>query len=242
MNIIYLTILFSTVIIILNFSVISVGLFDFFIRIPFISQQPFLVPPCVRNTIDNIKLNILKFANPILLVLIIFYIIFYIIYLIIITIIPDTGIQTFFIPLKELLLSIPPLPDLQDFGIFKLFECIKKAFGLSSSLDAFIKLNLCFLNFSRDNIKTILNMIFKDTDFKLEDDEQGTSNNNKKIEKVESIVNKQIKEDVNICYKKSRIPYKIGMTEIEKQKIDYSNNQTYIKCKANSIGKYIRII
>lgn len=242
MNIIYFTILFSTVIIIINFSVISVGLFDFFIRIPFISQQPFLVPPYVRSTIDNIKLNILKFANPILLVLIIFYIIFYIIYLIIITIIPDTGIQTFFIPLKELLLSIPPLPDLQNFGIFRLFECIVKAFGLSSRLDAFIKLNLCFLNFSRDNIKTILNMIFKDTDFKLEDDKQDTSNNKKIEKKEESIVNKQIKEDVNICYKKNRIPYKMGMTEIEKQKIDYSNNQTYIKCKANSIGKYIRII
>jgi hypothetical protein len=244
MNFIYFTLLFSIIMIILNFAYISVGIFDFFIRIPFISQEPIYVPPFIREQLDNVKSNILYYGNPVLILFIIFYIIFYIIYLIIITIIPDTGIQTLFIPLKELLLQIPPLPELQQFGIFKLFECIIDSFGLLHTFKGFIKINLCFMKFSKDNIKTILNMIFKDTDFKLFDNNNDNNNdkiNNKKTNN-ENIIHKQINQDVNICYKNNRIPLRIGMTEVQKQKIEFENNQIYIKCKANSIGKYIRII
>ena len=52
-------------------------------------------------------------------------------------IIPDTGIATFFIPLKELLLSIPPLPELEQAGIFRLFSAI----GRALKLNTFIKTN-----------------------------------------------------------------------------------------------------
>lgn len=244
MNIIYFSVLFSVVLVIINFVYISVSLFDFFIRIPFISETPIYVPPFFRNIIDTIENKITTNGTPILIFFIILYIIFYIIYLIIITIVPDTGIQTFFIPLKELLLQIPPLPDLEKFGVFRLIECVVKSFGIKPALQGFIKFNLCFIDFSRDNIRTILKMIFPDMEF---DNDNNQSNDLKKEEKINdtkdtNIVHKQIEEEVNICYKNNRKPINIGMTEFEKTKTEYYNNQAYIKCKANSIGKYIRII
>lgn len=239
MDIIYLTILISIIIIILNFVYISVIIFDLFIRIPFISIKPIFISPELRMNITNFKSFMLRIANPILLLFIILYIICYIFYILIKTLVPDTGLPTFFIPLKELLLKIPPLPSLEQFGVFRLFECIIEAFKIKDSLQGYIKTNMCFFDFSRDNIKTILRFIFGSLDINLGDNEEPVKKIEKKEENV-NIVHKNINEEINICYKNNRIPLKIGMSAIEKSKIDYLNNQEYIKCRANSIGKYIR--
>jgi hypothetical protein len=239
MDIIYFANLFSIIMIIINFAYISVNVFDFTIRIPFISENTIYVPQGFRNALDNIQNKLINYGNPIVFFFIIFYLIFYFIYIAIKTLVPDTGFQTLFIPLKELLLKIPPLPTLEKYGIFRLIECIFNSFGISPALKGFIKFNLCFIDFSRDNIRTILKMIFQDIDFNIENEK---SLNNNKEEKKENIIHKQIEEEVNICYKNIRKPMKIGMNEVERARIEFDNNQAYIKCKANSIGKYIRII
>jgi len=246
MDFIYLTVILSVILIIIDFLYAIVFLFDLFIRKPVISEKPIYV----HSSVNNLVLSIMKFVCvrgcPILLFIVIFYTIFYIIYLIIITIIPDTGIQTLFIPLKDLLLKIPPLPALQEFGVFKLFDCLIDAFGMTTNTKRLIKSNLCFLNFSRDNIKAILKMLIPDYEINigyLKDDEPNDKPSSKKQSKKEdNIVYKQIDNEVKICYKNNRIPYKIGMSDVERQRIEYLNNQEYIKCRANSIGKYIRII
>jgi len=240
MDIIYFANLFSIIMIIINFVYTSVNIFDFTIRIPFISEETIYVPQGFRNALDNIQNKMISYGNPILFFFIIFYLIFYFIYIAIKTLVPDTGIQTFFIPLKELLLQIPPLPTLEKYGIFRLIECVFKSFGISPALEGFIKFNLCFIDFSRDNIRTILKMIFKDIEFDIEKSSDDKKSN--KVEKKGNIIHKQIEEEVNICYKNNRKPMKIGMNEVERARIDFDNNQAYIKCKANSIGKYIRII
>jgi len=237
MDIIYFTILFSIGIIILDFVYISVLLFDLFIRIPFISIKPIYISPELRQSIETFKSFMLRIGNPFLLLFTILYIICYIFYILIKTLVPETGLPTFFIPLKELLLKIPPLPSLEQFGVFRLFECLLEAFKIKDSLEGYIKVNLCFFDFSRDNIKTIFRFLFGNLD--INDNEEPP----KKIEKKEEIVNivhKNINEEINICYKNNRIPLKVGITATEKSKIDYLNNQEYIKCRANSIGKYIR--
>lgn len=240
MDIIYFANLFSIIMIIINFAYTSVNIFDFTIRIPFISEETIYVPQGFRNALDNIQNKMMSYGNPIVFFFIIFYLIFYFIYIAIKTLVPDTGFQTFFIPLKELLLQIPPLPTLERYGIFRLIECIFKSFGISPALEGFIKFNLCFIDFSRDNIRTILKMIFQDIDFDIENekslDDKKSNNNNK------NIIHRKIEEEVNICYKNNRKPMKIGMTEVDRARIEFDNNQAYIKCKANSIGKYIRII
>jgi len=242
MDIFYYANLFSIIMIIINFTFTSVSIFDVFIRIPIISTETIYVPQGFRNTLDNIQSKMMSYGNPILIFFIILYIIFYLIYLAIITLVPDTGIATFFIPIKEILLAIPPLPTLERYGIFRLIECVIKSFGIKPALQGFIKFNLCFVDFSRDNIRTILKMIFPDFDFDNEKPLEDTNTTNK-TEKKETTnkVYKQIEEEVNLCYKKNRKPMKYGMSEVEKSRIDYDNNQAYIKCKANSIGKYIRI-
>jgi hypothetical protein len=226
--------------IIINFAYTSVNVFDFTIRIPFISEETIYVPQGFRNALDNIQNKMMSYGNPVVFFFIIFYLIFYFIYIAIKTLVPDTGIQTFFIPLKELLLQIPPLPTLERYGIFRLIECIFKSFGISPALEGFIKFNLCFIDFSRDNIRTILKMIFQDIEFDIEKSSDDKKSNN--VEKKGNIIHKQIEEEVKICYKNNRKPMKIGMNEVERARIEYDNNQAYIKCKANSIGKYIRII
>jgi hypothetical protein len=52
----------------------------------------------------------------------ILFLILYIIYLIIMFIIPPTGIATLFIPIREMLMSIPPLQELKDKGVFDLYN------------------------------------------------------------------------------------------------------------------------
>ena len=240
MDIIYFANLFSIIMIIINFAYTSVNIFDFTIRIPFISEETIYVPQGFRNALDNIQNKMMSYGNPIVFFFIIFYLIFYFIYIAIKTLVPDTGFQTFFIPLKELLLQIPPLPTLEKYGIFRLIECIFKSFGISPALEGFIKFNLCFIDFSRDNIRTILKMIFQDIEFDIEKSSDDKKSN--KVEKKGNIIHRQIEEEVNICYKNNRKPMKIGMTEVEKARIEYENYLEYIKCNANSIGKYIRII
>lgn len=244
MDIFYYANLFGIIMIIINFVFISVNIFDFIIRIPIISKDTIYVPQGFRNSIDNILSKIMTFGNPILFFFIILYIIFYLIYLAIKAFVPDTGIITFFIPLKELLLEIPPLPTLEKYGIFRLIECVVNSFGIKPALEGFMKFNFCFMEFSRDNIRTILKMIFPELelndDNKYIEDKKIDKKTDKKEEK--NIVYKQIDEEVKICYKNNRKPIKIGMSEVERSKIEYYNNQEYIKCKAKSIGKYIRII
>ena len=242
MDIFYYANFFSIIMIIINFTFTSVSIFDVSIRIPFISTDTIYVPQGFRNSIDNIQTKMMSYGNPILIFFIILYIIFYLIYLAIKTLVPDTGIATFFIPLKEILLAIPPLPTLERYGIFRLIECVIKSFGIKPALEGFIKFNLCFIDFSRDNIRTIIKTIFPDLEFDLESGKPLESKETIKPDNEEkNKVYKHIDEEVNICYKNNRKLMKIGMTETQKAKIEFDNNQTYIKCKANSIGKYIRI-
>ena len=57
MNIIYFSVLFSVVLVIINFVYISVSLFDFFIRIPFISETPIILRNGDIKTISEIKVG-----------------------------------------------------------------------------------------------------------------------------------------------------------------------------------------
>jgi len=243
MNGIEYTILFSVFSIIINFLHFFILIFDNFIKIPIASEHALYVPDIIRKIIDTIRNIFCSSTRPILLLFIIFYIIFYIIYKAIKKLVPDTSIITFFIPIKEILLSIPPLPILERYGIFKLIDCIIKSIGMTSSLEGFIEFNLCFFKFSRDNIRRILKMIFKDIDLSRTIlDERFENKGDENIDENTRKIHKNIEEEVNICYKNNRRAYKMGMKEMERLKIEMENNQEYIKCKANSIGKYIRII
>ena len=77
MDIIYFANLFSIIMIIINFAYTSVNIFDFTIRIPFISEETIYVPQGFRNALDNIQNKMMSYGNPIVFFFIIFYLIFY---------------------------------------------------------------------------------------------------------------------------------------------------------------------
>ena len=64
-------------------------------------------------------------------VITIFFLIMYFIYLFIIFVIPETGIATLFIPVRELLLAIPPLPALINKGIFNFYKSLFGVLGFT---------------------------------------------------------------------------------------------------------------
>ena len=180
--------------------------------------------------------------TPIFIFILLFYIIFYFIYLFIITVIPETGFATFFIPLRELLLQIPPLPQLQDYGIFRLIGKLFEIFKINGMFRKFIKTNNAFFEFSKDNIKKISVFLFPSFKNNIEefmnnlhpDTFKNDTDNKKKA------LYKKIENDTNICIANNTIPVVPDMNVVDRVSAIYKNNLATVKCHSNSIGSYVK--
>lgn len=117
-----------------------------------------------RNFNFNTYQNICNKLTGVILLIFIFYLIFYAIYWFITNIIPPTGLITFFIPFRELLLMIPPLPELTEFGVFRFIEGLIYAFGLSTSMKRTKEIIKVQYKFSRENLKRIIDFAFPNSD------------------------------------------------------------------------------
>lgn len=228
----------SVLIVIINITGISFVVFNLFIKIPIVGEKPIFVSKQVHNTIFDTYQKLCIFTRPFFLIIFIFYLIFYGIYLFIINIIPETGIQTLFIPIRELLLKIPPLPELDKYGVFKLLDGIFNALGLSTIFKKLFGIQKSFYIFSRENIQKIINTLIPN--YNLPENEPIEKKENKNEPNVNDEVYKMINNETNICIKNNTKPIEFGMSEIEKMKINMENNNEMIKCRASSIGKYIR--
>jgi hypothetical protein len=195
------------------------------------------------------KHKILDFLNevggkilPVYIYILVFYIIFYFLYLFIITVIPPTGFATFFIPIRELLLKIPPFPDLIEYGVFKLIGRLFEIFKINGMFKKFVKTNEALLAFSNDNIKIVLSYLFPS--FKNNID---NFVNNVNIDKFNNFtenkregIYKKIENDTNICVANNIIPIVPNMSASERVTSIYKNQLTTVKCHANSIGSYVK--
>jgi hypothetical protein len=187
-----------------------------------------------------------SYTLPVYYLITIFFLIMYIIFLIIMFTIPETGLATLFIPVRELLLSIPPFPALINKGIFNFYSSIFKLFGLSgnSSLSAFVREYFYFSkdgsyeimkifnpHLNTDKIDSILMGIDNNYEFGILED---MDNNNKKSEI------KTLRDNVNVCVD--------GGSDFTPPNIDYTgmlkNNinavKSNIKCNLSSITPYIQ--
>ena len=152
------------------------------------------------------------------------------------------------IPIKDILLSIPPLPDLKKYGVFDLFERIIKAFGFEPFLKKLLGINNALFIFSRENIKRIILMIYPEFDTAILDkaiDEKKEQNEEKKEIKKESEVQHnyvydEIDENTEICISNNWKEITPDMSASERLKVQYANINERIKCQASSIGNYIR--
>ncbi len=157
-------IVFLSVVLFISY-MLSVSFFfiDYF-KILFFGVEGIIFITEGRNIIFNTFQNVNGYFKSIIILIFIFYLIFYAIYWFITNIIPETGLPTFFIPIRELLLMIPPLPELTEYGVFRFIEALFKAFGLSSSIERIKAIMKAKYRFSRENMKRIVDYFFPNTD------------------------------------------------------------------------------
>lgn len=206
---------------------------------------------CSKETKTIIKgiLDLIKemTINP-LIIIIVFFILMYIIYLIIIYVIPPTGFATLFIPIREILLKIPPLPSLIDRGVFRLFDKILGLFGLKAPfIKIIVKFNNALYEFSRENIKDALILLFPSLRNEIEEQakkqEEKFYNDNKKPELQnmnDSEIYRQIEQDKQACIAQNIIMITPDMTSSQKMDATIKNNFEKVNCESKSIGNYIR--
>lgn len=258
MNIIQLLIFICVVIIIIKFLYIFFAVYDTSVKVPIMGKDGILV----SQTENNIYLKSLGFASslttsPFIGIIIIFFIL-YIIYLIILLIVPDTGIITFFIPLKELLLSIPPLPDLEKAGIFRLFTGIGKALALDTAFKRITGINTTLFIFTNEHIKNILRTIMPNLNYDNfntgpDDDKSiassnGSSNGSsdddyeykpKQQSMSKQKIYKKIEKEQEICKVNNYKQITPDMSKDEIMKTNFKNSGIDASCASKTTPKYI---
>jgi len=164
------------------------------------------------------------------------------IYLFIVNVIPETGFLTIFIPIREILLKIPPLPALEKFGVIRLMDRIMEALYLKGYLVKFVKINGAIFDFSRENIKRVLILLVPSLEDKIEayDKQMAKKEEEEKKPEVVNEIHKKIEEDKNICIKQNIKMTTPGMNASDKISTEFSNLFETINCESKSIGNYIR--
>jgi hypothetical protein len=158
----------------------------------------------------------------------------YFIYLFIILIIPETGFATLFIPVRELLLAIPPIPALINKGIFKFYESIFSLLGFSGD-SSYSKFAREYFYFSKDGTNEIIQLFnphlnVEKINYSIED-----MNNNNKQSEI-----KNLNMDIDVCVN--------GNSDFTTPDTDYTgiltNNindaKNSVKCNLKSIVPYIQ--
>ena len=79
-------------------------------------------------------------------------------------IIPPTGIATLFIPIREMLMSIPPLQELKDKGVFDLYNSTFEFLGFTKTLKSY---SYDYFKFQRLSYKSYNNFYLLNLDFRI---------------------------------------------------------------------------
>lgn len=178
--------------------------------------------------------TILSLGKMPFFIITILFLILYIVYLIIITIIPPTGFATLFIPVREMLMSIPPLQALKDRGVFDLYGSAFKLFGFSggSMTNRLLSFSYDYMIFSKDNVIEMIGVFNPNIDREAIDN------------LIENMANKEkaddnIEKDIEVCINNnsSITTPDMGLTEELRANIDNVKNN--ITCNMKSIKPYI---
>lgn len=229
------------------FEVLNVvfSILNFVFLIPIFGKASMILPNEVSEFLIGLCNQIAAILIPLYIIIIVFYILMYIIYLFIMNVIPPTGFATIFIPIREILLKIPPLPALEKFGVIRLMDRIMEALYLKGILVKFVKINGAVFDFSRENIKRILILLVPslkdkiDTYDKLNQEERKEEKPHEENEERDEI-HKKIEEDKNICIKQNTKMNTPDMSSGDRISNEFSNLFETIHCESKSIGNYIR--
>jgi len=178
------------------------------------------------KTVNNTFLSVGKMP---FFIITIFFLILYIIYLIIIYVIPPTGIATLFIPIREMLMSIPPLQELKDKGVFDLYSSTFEFLGFTKTLKSY---SYDYFKFSKQNILEMLRIF------------NPSLNTNAVEELFESMANKNkpnenIQTEVDVCISNESTYITPDMNFADEIKTGIANAKTAISCNAKSIKPHV---
>jgi hypothetical protein len=227
-------------------SSVSFFIIDYF-KILFFGVEGIVFITEPRNVIFNTFQNVNGSFRSIILLIFIFYLIFYAIYWFITNIIPETGLLTFFIPIRELLLMIPPLPELTEYGVFRFIEALFKAFGLSTALEKIKAIMKAKYRFSRENMKRIVDYFFPDTDLSKNLPDVRETEEEKKLRKEKEKSGGVLKDKFKNAEEEARIMTKNVFhinTDFDKAKdgsIEIANKFGEIKGQKSYIEEIIKI-
>lgn len=168
-----------------------------------------------------------NYTHPLFLVFFIIYLILYGFYLIIIYVIPETGGKTLFIPIRELLLAIPPLPLLINKGVFKMFG---NFFGFLSGFIHFDDFFKNYFEFSIENIIEYIRIFNPEIDTLIENMENYNKNNNQDNDK----------NDVDVCINSQAPITTPDMNFVNLFMNEIKNTKNSVRCNLNSIKTYIK--
>jgi len=237
---------FITVINLMNIFVFQI--YCDFIKFP-IAGRDVIFPDGTESLLKGCFNGFSGATRPIFIISLIFYIIFYIFYIIIITIIPETGFPTLFIPIRELLLSLPPFPSLIKYGVIRLIDNILEIFTIKGHLVRFVKLNIAVYAFSKENIRRIFNDIYPELGDRMVEiipfekhqlkEEKPKKEEEKPINKNKDIY-KKIEAETDICIANKLIKITPDMSSLEVNNANFKNAMIRANCHSKSIGKYIR--
>ena len=160
----------------------------------------------------------------------IFFLILYIIYLIIIFVIPPTGFATLFIPIREMLMSIPPMQELKDKGVFDLYSSTFEFLGFTKTLKSY---SYDYYKFSKQNIIDMLGVFNPTLDTNaVEELFESMANKNKES-------NPNIQNDIDTCISNESTFITPDMNFTDEIKTSIANVKTSISCNAKSIKPHI---
>jgi hypothetical protein len=159
----------------------------------------------------------------------ILFLILYIIYLIIMFIIPPTGIATLFIPIREMLMSIPPLHELKDKGVFDLYNSTFEFLGFTKTLKSY---SYDYFKFSKQNLLEMLRIFNPSLDTNaVEELFESMANKNKP--------NENIQNDVDVCISNESTYITPDMNFADEIKTGIANVKSAISCNAKSIKPHV---
>jgi len=169
------------------------------------------------------------------LLIVIFDLIMYIFYIIITTIIPETGFLTLFIPLRELLMKIPPLQTFDKRGIFRLFTSILKFFGMFNRFINGLKFIFWeYYLFSKNNTYELIKLYNPYINIENFTNVVENMNNNNKKSELNNINN-----DIDVCISSSSELTTPDMSYLNILKNDIGEMKTKFKCNLKTIPAYI---
>lgn len=174
------------------------------------------------------------FLLPYLLVLI-FAIIMYIFYIIIKTIIPETGFPTLFIPVRELLMKIPPLQNFEDRGIFNIFSSTMEFIGMKSPFtEGLNKFLFDYYLFSKSNSYELVKLYNPQINIENFANVIENMSNNNKTQELNNINN-----DIDVCVGSSSELTTPDMNYVNILKNNINDMKTTFKCNLNTLPAYI---